>query len=212
MGNVVTEAIPATIVARLPIYLRALLDVAMADVTLVSSERLAGLTGVGAATVRKDLASLGSTGIRGVGYDVRALVDQIGRTLGLHRPSSIVVVGIGNIGRALAQYTGFAERGFRVVALLDADPEKVGTTINGLVVRGIVELSAVVADTHPAIAVVAVPPDDAQEVVDALVASGLTSILTFHPAPLSVPDHVLLRNLDLAVELEILAYMCSHAG
>src|SRR5919199_3840408 len=98
MADAVADTIPRTTVARLPNYLRALVDEAMADVAVVSSERLASLTGVGAATVRKDLASLGSNGVRGVGYDVRVLLDQIGRTVGLHQTSPIVIVGVGNIG------------------------------------------------------------------------------------------------------------------
>jgi redox-sensing transcriptional repressor len=210
MDHLVVDAMPRTTVARLPVYLRALLDEAIAGVTLLSSERLAALTGVGAATVRKDLASLGSTGIRGVGYDVRALVDQIAGSLGLHQPASMVIVGVGNIGRALAQYGGFGERGFRLVALFDVDPAKVGSDIAGLTVEPIDALARVIAESRPTIAIVAVPPDDAQEVVDRVVASGVTSILSFHPAKLTVPSHVVLRNLDLAVELEILAYMHSQ--
>ena len=198
---------PPSTVERLPVYLRALLDEAVADKVLVSSGRLAVLTGLSAATVRKDLAALGSPGIRGVGYDVRALVDQISHTLGLHRGSSIIIVGIGHIGRALAGYGGFAERGFRVAALFDADPTKLGLQIGGLAVQPVDELPAVVASSGPTIAIVAVPTEAAQEVVNRLVAAGVTSILSFQPTELSVPPHVMLRNVDLAVELQILACM-----
>ena len=204
------DRIPRSTVARLPVYLRALLDEALADKVLVSSGRLAVLTGLSAATVRKDLAVLRSPGIRGVGYDVRALVDQISDTLGLHRGSSIVIVGIGHIGRALAGYGGFADRGFRVSALFDADPAKVGLEMGGRVVQPIDDLPAVVAASGPTIAIVAVPTEVAQDVVNRLVDAGVTSILSFQPTELSVPEHVMLRNVDLAVELQILACMQSQ--
>jgi redox-sensing transcriptional repressor len=194
------------------VYLRTLLDQAVAGTVLVSSVRLAALTGLSAATVRKDLAAVGSPGIRGVGYDVRVLVDQIGRTLGLHRGSSIVIVGVGRIGRALALYGGFAERGFRVTALFDADPAKLGIEVGGVTVRHVEELPGVVAASGPTIAIVAVPTETAQDVVDAVVAAGVTSILSFQPTELSVPAHVMLRNVDLAVELQILACMQFQEG
>lgn len=210
MRTMAAPPIPRSTVARLPVYLRALLDEAVAENVLVSSGRLASLTGLSATTVRKDLAVLGSPGIRGVGYDVRALVDQISQTLGLHRGSSIVIVGAGHIGQALAGYGGFAERGFRVAALFDADPAKVGLEIGTLVVQPIEDLPAVVAVSGPTIAIVAVPTPVAQDVVDRLVAAGVTSILSFQPTELSVPGRVMLRNVDLAVELQILACMQSQ--
>jgi redox-sensing transcriptional repressor len=212
VDDLATEAIPRSTVSRLPVYLRALLDEAMADTVLVSSSRLSVLTGVHAATVRKDLAWLGSHGMRGVGYDVRDLVDQISRTLGLHQVSSIVIVGVGNIGRALAGYAGFAERGFPVVALFDADAEQVGSVIGGLGVQPMHSLPTVIAAVGPAIGIVAVPAEAAQDVVDRLVAAGVTSILSFQPNELTVPPNVVLRNVDLAVELQILACMHSQSG
>jgi redox-sensing transcriptional repressor len=210
VDDVVADVIPRSTVVRLPLYLRALLDEAMANAVVVSSSRLSNLTGVNAATVRRDLACLGSNGMRGVGYDVRELVAQISRALGLHHRSSIVIIGVGNIGRALAGYPGFAERGFPVVALFDADPERVGSEIGGVVVQPIHDLPAVVAAVGPTIAVVAVPADAAQEIVDRLVAAGVTSILSFQPTELSVPQNVVLRNVDLAVELQILTGMRSQ--
>src|SRR5579884_1277682 len=118
--------IPEATVSRLPVYLRSLVDLAAEQVTTVSSERLAELAGVNAAKVRKDLSYLGSYGTRGVGYDVGFLIDQVGRQLGATQDWPVVIVGLGNLGRALANYRGFLARGFRIVALFDVDPDMVG--------------------------------------------------------------------------------------
>src|SRR6187399_2308324 len=127
--------IPEATVARLPVYLRSLAEVADAKVSTVSSERLAEMAGVNAAKVRKDLSYLGSYGTRGVGYDVEFLLYQISRELGLTKDWPVVIVGLGNLGHALANYGGFGERGFPVAALVDVDPTKVGTTVSGTLVR-----------------------------------------------------------------------------
>src|SRR5437588_3147718 len=147
--------IPEATVSRLPVYLRSLLEVADAKTSTISSERLAELAGVNAAKVRKDLSYLGSYGTRGVGYDVEYLLYQISRELGLTQDWPVVIVGLGNLGHALANYRGFSERGFRVVALVDADPSKVGERIGDLAVRHIEDLPAVVADSGAAIGIVA---------------------------------------------------------
>src|SRR5438270_3264089 len=127
--------IPEATVARLPVYLRCLVEVADAKTTTVSSERLAEMAGVNAAKVRKDLSYLGSYGTRGVGYDVEYLLYQISSELGLTQDWPVVIVGIGNLGQALSNYRGFQERGFRIVALFDADPAKLGSEVGGLKVR-----------------------------------------------------------------------------
>src|SRR5881398_2627909 len=135
-----SRRIPEATVARLPVYLRSLLEVAEAKTTTISSERLAELAGVNAAKVRKDLSYLGSYGTRGVGYDVEFLLYQISRELGLNQDWPVVIVGVGHLGHALANYRGFSARGFRVVALFDADPDKVGMVIGGLRVSAMDEL------------------------------------------------------------------------
>src|SRR4051794_24580978 len=132
--------IPEATVARLPLYLRSLLEAAESKTTTVSSERLAEMAGVNAAKVRKDLSYLGSYGTRGVGYDVEYLLFQISRELGLTQDWPVVIVGAGNLGQALANYGGFGQRGFPVVALIDADATKVGSTIHGVVVRHLDDL------------------------------------------------------------------------
>jgi redox-sensing transcriptional repressor len=198
--------IPEASVARLPVYLRSLLELAAEQATTISSERLAELAGVNAAKVRKDLSYLGSYGTRGVGYDVEYLLFQMRRALGLTQDWPVVIVGVGNLGQALANYGGFTDRGFPVAALVDADRNKVGEAMHGVVVRHIDELSAIAAEAHIAIGIIATPAAAAQDVADRLVAAGITSILNFAPAVIAVPPQASLRKVDLAVELQILSY------
>jgi redox-sensing transcriptional repressor len=199
--------VPEATVARLPIYLRALLGLADADLTVVSSEELAAAAGVNSAKVRKDLSQLGSYGTRGVGYDVTHLVHEISRELGLTRPRSVAIVGIGNLGHALAGYGGFAPRGVRIGALLDADPARIGEVINGLTVRSVDELEAAVRAEEITIGVIATPVDSAQPTCDRLVNAGVRSILNFAPVTLVVPPDVDIRKVDLSVELQILSFL-----
>ncbi len=192
--------------ARLPVYLRSLLEAAEAKTPTISSERLAELAGVNAAKVRKDLSYLGSYGTRGVGYDVEFLLYQISRELGLTQDWPVVIVGLGNLGHALANYRGFPARGFRIVALMDADPGKVGERIGDLTVQHVDDLPEVARRDQPAIGIIATPAPAAQEVADLLVAAGVTSILNFAPSVISVPAHVSLRKVDLSIELQILSF------
>ncbi len=198
--------VPEATVARLATYLRVLGTLAERAVTTVSSEELAVVAGVNSAKLRKDLSHLGSYGIRGVGYDVATLTEQISRTLGLTVHHAVALIGAGNLGEALAGYAGFASRGFRIAALIDADAQRIGREIRGLVVRDIADLDAIVAEHAITIAVLAVPASAAQEVCDRIVQAGVTSILNFAPTVLSVPDHVDLRKVDLAAELQILSF------
>lgn len=205
-GRARRAGVPEATVARLAVYLRALHTLAEDGHTTVSSETLARLVGGGSAKVRKDLSHLGSYGTRGVGYEVEDLVLHISRELGLTKGWSVVLVGVGNLGSALAGYGGFTSRGFSVAALLDADPRRVGETIGGRRVRHVSELGAVVAETDVSIGVIATPADAAQEVCDRLTGTGITSILNFAPVVLQVPDGVDVRKVDLAVELQILSF------
>ena len=200
------RSIPEATVGRLPVYLRALVEMAEAGTGTISSEALAEAAGVNSAKVRKDLSHLGSYGTRGVGYDVAYLIHQVRRELGLTQHWPIVIVGVGNLGHALANYRGFGERGFRPVALLDVDPAKVGESINGLEVRHVDELPDVVRRHDAAIGVIATPAPAAQQVADRLVDAGVRSILNFAPAVIAVPEGVSVRKVDLAIELQILAY------
>jgi redox-sensing transcriptional repressor len=202
--------IPEATVARLPLYWRALLELAEARTPTVSSEGLAEMTGENAAKIRRDLSYLGSYGTRGAGYDVELLVTQIGRELGLDEDWPVVIVGVGNLGRALANYRGFPSRGFRVAALVDSDPAKVGQTMGGLVVGAIEELPALVKRERLAIGLIATPASAAQGVADRLVSAGITSLLNFAPTVITTPDHVLLRQVDLSIELQILSFYLRH--
>jgi redox-sensing transcriptional repressor len=204
--------IPEATVARLPLYLRSLLEVAGEGTTTISSERLAELAGVNAAKVRKDLSYLGSYGTRGVGYDVEYLLFQMSRELGLTQDWPVAIVGVGHLGHALANYGGFGDRGFPVAALVDADRRVVGSVVNGVTVRHMDELPDVVAELGIAIGIIATPASAAQQVADQLVAAGVASILNFAPAVISVPGEVFLRKVDLAVELQILSFYQQRRG
>ena len=206
------RGIPDATVARLPNYHRVLTHLVDRGVATVSSEELAAASGVTSAKLRKDLSHLGSYGTRGVGYDTEYLVYQIARELGLTQDWPVVIVGVGNLGHALANYGGFASRGFRVVGLVDADPARVGEMIDAgpggsaIEVRPLEDLEDVVAEGEAAIGVIATPAAAAQSVCDRLVSAGVTSILNFAPVVLATPDHVGVRKVDLATELQILAF------
>lgn len=206
MGEAPLRRIPEATVTRLPVYYRALLEIADAAVVTVSSERLAELAGVNASKVRKDLSYLGSYGTRGVGYDVEHLLNAVAAELGLTLDWPVAIIGSGNLGKALAGYRGFGARGFRIVAMVDSDPAKLGRRIGDLVVEPLSDLDRIVREREVAIGIIATPASAAQEVADRLVASGVRSILNFAPAIVAVADDVSLRKVDLAIELQILAF------
>ncbi|MEZ5321531.1 MAG: redox-sensing transcriptional repressor Rex [Microthrixaceae bacterium] len=193
-------------VERLPLYLRSLQDLARAEQSTVSSDRLAEMAGVNAAKVRKDLSYFGSYGTRGVGYDIEYLLLHIRRELGLTHDWQCVIAGMGNLGQALANYGGFRDRGFVVGALVDSDPMKVGRPVGDLVIDHIDRLDELVARLGLRIGIVATPGDAAQEVADRMVAAGIGSILNFAPVVLVVPTEILVRKVDLATELQILSF------
>jgi redox-sensing transcriptional repressor len=200
------RGIPDATVARLPVYHRVLCGLGERGVATVSSEELAASSGVNSAKLRKDLSHLGSYGTRGVGYDVSELIEHIGRSLGLTQDWAVAIVGVGNLGHALANYGGFRTRGFRVVALVDADPARFGERVADLDIHPLADLETLVGDLDVSIGVVATPASAAQDVCDRLVAAGVTSILNFAPLVLSVPTGVGVRKVDLATELQILAF------
>jgi redox-sensing transcriptional repressor len=190
--------IPEATVARLPVYLRALSSLADSGTTTCSSEALAQAAGVNSAKLRKDLSY--------VGYDVDYLRYQIAREIGVTQDWPVVIVGIGNLGHALANFSGFRSRGFRVVALLDADPQRQSEVVAGVDVRPFDDLDAIVVEHGVAIGVIATPAAAAQDVADRMVAAGITSILNFAPTVLTVGEGVDVRKVDLSIELQILAY------
>jgi redox-sensing transcriptional repressor len=200
------RVIPEATVARLAVYLRVLGDLAVTGGETVSSEDLAVLAGVNSAKLRKDLSYIGSNGTRGVGYEVSRLVQQIEHTLGLTRRHAVALVGVGNLGHALAGYPGFSTRGFPLRALFDVDPDLVGIHIAGILVEHNDRIAEVCVREGVTIGVIATPSVAAQAVCDQLVASGVRSILNFAPVVLQVPDEVEVRKVDLAVEMQILSF------
>src|SRR4051794_7468087 len=201
------RTIPEATVARLAVYLRVLTGLADGGRSTVSSGELASAAGVNPAGLRKDLSHLGPCGVRGGGYEVRTLRDRIARVLGVERSRACVLVGIGNLGAALAAYAGFGSRGFEFVGLFDAAPARVGQQIGGFTVRPVEELEDVVSSTQASIGVITTPAEVAQSVCDRLAAAGVRSILNFAPVTLTAPPGVDVRQVDLSVELQVLAFL-----
>jgi redox-sensing transcriptional repressor len=199
--------IPEATVARLAVYLRVLTGLADGGRSTVSSGELASAAGVNPAGLRKDLSHLGPCGVRGVGYEVRTLRDRIASVLGAEHSKGCVLVGIGNLGAALADYAGFGGRGFEFVGLFDAAPSRVGQRVGGSTVRPVEELEEVVSETRASIGVIATPAEVAQSVCDRLAAAGVRSILNFAPVTLTAPAGVDVRQVDLSVELQVLAFL-----
>jgi redox-sensing transcriptional repressor len=197
-------------VRRLSLYLRFLEDVHERGLATVSSQELARLGGTSPAQVRKDLSVFGSFGKRGLGYTVAELITALRSILGLGREWRVVIVGAGKIGTALAQYAGFRQRGFSVVAVYDNDGAKIGRQWAGHTVRDVAHLESDAARERPDIAVLAVPAERAQATVDRIVRAGVTAILSFAPVQLHVPAGVTLQTVNMAAELEILSYALAN--
>lgn len=205
-GETGVKGIPEATIARLPVYLRALHQLAVQGTDTISSGALAEAAGVNSAQLRKDLSYLGSYGTRGVGYDVEYLRFQIGREVGSTSEWPVVIVGLGNLGTALANYSGFSSRGFRMVALVDPSPDLIGKEVHGIAISDLADLEEVIRRSGAAIAVIATPAEAAQAVTDRLVYLGVTSILNFAATVLVVPEGINVRKVDLGQELQILAY------
>jgi redox-sensing transcriptional repressor len=202
-----SRQIPEASVARLPVYLRALVGMAERGTHTVSSEALATTAGVNSAKIRKDLSYLGSYGVRGVGYDVDHLRRQIEKELGA---CTVAIIGAGNLGMALSRYRGFAARGFALAGVFDNDPEKVGRDLDGVSVESMEGFEEAVQSRGVAIAIIATPGDAAQEVAERVAAAGVTSILNFAPVVLQLPAGVDVRRVDLSTELQILSFYLQH--
>jgi redox-sensing transcriptional repressor len=210
MARAANRRIADSTVRRLSLYLRYLEEVGGRGLATISSETLAKLGGTTSAQVRKDLSFFGSFGKRGLGYPVPELVSRLREILGLGREWQIVIVGAGKIGSALAQYSGFRHRGFRVVAVYDNNPAKIGTTWDGHSVRDIATLGDDVAVLRPDIAVLAVPGPAAQDTAERIVRAGVHGILNFAPVQLHLANDVIVRAVNMAAELEVLSYALAH--
>ena len=197
-------------VRRLSLYLRFLEESTNRGLVTISSDELARRGGTTSAQVRKDLSFFGSFGKRGLGYSVPELTESLREILGLRRDWQVIIVGAGKIGTALAQYRGFRQRGFRVTAVYDRDPKKIGTQWDTLTVRDMAEIERDIAKEHPDIAVLTTPAEEAQVVVDRLVSAGMRALLNFAPIQLQVPADVTLKNVNMAMELEGLSFALTN--
>jgi redox-sensing transcriptional repressor len=193
-------------VRRLSLYLRFLEDFEAQGMATVSSEALASRGGTTSAQVRKDLSFFGSFGKRGLGYSVPELVARLRDILGLERTYRVAVIGAGKMGSALVQYRGFQQRGFHIACVYDSDPEKTGKSWNGLRVRPDARLEEDLRREPVDIAIIVTPAESAQRVAERLVDAGVRAILNFAPVQLSVPERVVIKNVNMALELEALSY------
>ena len=197
---------PPTTIRRLSIYFRVLGGLKALGETSTSSGDLANQTGFTAAQVRRDLTYFGSFGKRGVGYDVAQLRQHLASILRVNHDWRMALIGVGNLGRALLSYDGFKNHGYNVVEAFDIHPELVGKTINGLTIHHTRDIHTLIANEQIDMAIVAVPAENAQLVVDQVVEAGTRAVLNFSPAHIRVPDHVKLSNVDLTMEVEYLSY------
>ena len=197
-------------VRRLSIYLRFLEEFEERGLATVSSDELARRGGTTSAQVRKDLSFFGSFGKRGLGYSVPELTTALREILGLGKEWRVVIIGAGKIGAALAQYRGFRQRGFNIIAAYDSNPEKVGGNLEGTEVRDMSRLERDVARERPDIAVLAIPSDGAQAVLDRVVAAGIKAVLNFAPSQLHAPSDVTVKTVNMAMELEGLSFALTN--
>jgi len=195
------DRIPEGVIERLPTYLSVLIQLRQDGCYTVSSARLGELTGINPAQIRRDLTHFGSFGKRGVGYEIVTLIDKIQRILGSDHTHRIVLVGAGHLGAAISAYSGLRARGFVVSAILDSDPNKIGTRIGDIIVQDVADLERVVRQQTVRIGVIAVPPDAAQQVADQMAAAGIRVILNYTTTVVRVPPEVTLHNTDPVREL-----------
>ncbi len=200
------DSVPAIVVGRLPIYLRMLAFLEREGKTITSSQELADRLGLSSAQIRKDLSYFGEFGKQGTGYNVSYLQKQLRQILKIDRVWDVAVVGAGNLGRALANYEGFEPHGFRVVAVFDNSPQKIGTKVGGLTVQDVAELPRVMREKHLEIVMLAVPAEVAQKVANHLVELGIRAILNYAPITLNVPEPVQVYHIDPVVGLQSMTY------
>lgn len=198
--------IPDIVVGRLPVYLRALSRMAQDGQQITSSKELGERLGISSAQIRKDLSHFGEFGKQGTGYQIQFLVEQIQRILKVEREWAVALVGLGDLGRALAHYKGFANRGFRITAIFDSDPKKIGADINGLTVIDSANVIAEIRARGLKVAMLAVPAEKAQEVANQLVEAGIKGILNYAPINLTVPRDVRVQTIDPVTHLQRMTY------
>jgi len=203
------RSVPDVVVRRLTQYYHALRLCQDRGVEIVSSQALGEMLNVTAAQIRKDLSYFGGFGKQGIGYNVATLLEHLRRILGMDRTWPVALVGLGNLGRALVHYQGFAKEGFQIVALFDSDPRKIGTTLAGLTIYHDGEIGRLVPHLGVRLAMLAVPPEKAQEAADVLAQAGVRAILNYAPATLRVPEGVWVRQMDPLAALESMTFYLS---
>jgi len=201
-----SKSVPDIVVARLPLYLRALSAMQTSGKVFTSSQEMASWLGISSAQIRKDLSHFGEFGKQGTGYSVTSLQDTLRSILKIEREWPIVIIGAGHIGSAVANYSGFAHRGFRVCAVFDSAPGKIGLRIGQHIVQDIAYLPKVVQDYGVKLAMIAVPADAAQAVTDLAVAAGILAVLNYAPINVIVPDTVRIENIDPVLHLQHMTY------
>jgi redox-sensing transcriptional repressor len=211
-GSAGDNPVPKAVVSRLSLYLRELQHLVRDGNETTSSTQLGRMLGFTDAQVRKDLAYFGQFGYPGIGYRCQELIDAIKGILGTNQPWPLAIVGLGNLGRALLNYRGFQHQGFRVVAAFEVDPAKIGTQVDGIPIYHLDQCTQIVQQLGIRLAVVAVPGSSAQRVADSLVAAGIEGILNFAPVTLNLPKNVKTVGVDLAIELEQLAFSVVSKG
>ena len=200
------EKIPDIIIGRLPIYLRALQRMSVQGMKTTSSQELGDYVGISAAQIRKDISQFGEFGKQGTGYSIPFLTDKLREILKVNRVWDVVIVGLGDMGHALARYGGFGERGFRVVLLFDSDPAKIGQKVDNFVIEDASQLVERVRACGIKLAMIAVPAAEAQGVADRLVQAGVKAILNYAPTVLSVPNSVHVQHIDPATHLQRMTF------
>ncbi len=198
--------IPAVVIDRLPLYARALASLEAQGREVVSSQELGTLLNVTPAQIRKDLSYFGRFGKQGRGYNVRKLLDELRRILGLNRQWRMALIGAGRLGRAILGYEGFTPQGFRIVEAFDSDPESIGTQVNGLLIKNTADLEKVLGEKPVDVGIVAVPAEVAQDVIDALVRCGVHAILSYAPTAAHVPRGVHIKRIDPVLALQGMTY------
>jgi redox-sensing transcriptional repressor len=205
-GQMEDKFVPNIVVGRLPLYLRTLQLMSLEGRRVTSSQELGERLGISAAQIRKDLSQFGEFGKQGTGYNIDYLTDQLRQIFCVNKVWDVAIVGIGDVGHALARYQGFTNRGFRIVLLFDNDSNKVGTTVGGFVVQDVSELVNRIKDDGVQIAMLSVPVDHAQQVTNQLVEAGVKAILNYAPINISVPSDVHVQYIDPVLHLQRMTY------
>lgn len=200
------SSVPDIVVGRLPLYLRALTQMAASGKEITSSQELGERLGISSAQIRKDLSQFGEFGKQGTGYNIAYLTDQLRRILKVDRIWDVVLVGMGDLGRAIAHYAGFVDRGYRVVAIFDNDPAKIGTRVGDIAIEDSARIVEVVRSRRITVAMLAVPRDAAQEVTELLVEAGIHAILCYAPTSVQVPKGVHVQYIDPVLHMQRMTY------